>query len=177
MQEILRLSQLPDGAMAELLACHGIALQRIADGNDIPASYWGAPEAGVIGSTLYARADTPVHSLLHTACHILCMDEARRARLHTDCGGSDLEEAAVCYLQGLMADTLAGYSRDRLFADMDAWGYSFRMGSARAWFERDAEDALAHLATLPLPPNARALLKPAPQARATGTSGPFTASM
>ena len=24
---------------------------------------------------------------------------------------------------------------------MDAWGYSFRLGSARAWFEHDAEDA------------------------------------
>jgi len=32
--------------------------------------------------------------------------------------------------------------------DMDAWGYSFRLGSTRTWFERDAEDAsqwlLAH---------------------------------
>jgi hypothetical protein len=26
-------------------------------------------------------------------------------------------------------------------ADMDAWGYTFRLGSARAWFERDADDA------------------------------------
>jgi hypothetical protein len=26
-------------------------------------------------------------------------------------------------------------------ADMDAWGYSFRLGSTRAWFEGDAEDA------------------------------------
>jgi hypothetical protein len=25
--------------------------------------------------------------------------------------------------------------------DMDRWGYTFRLGSARAWFERDAEDA------------------------------------
>ena len=24
---------------------------------------------------------------------------------------------------------------------MDAWGYSFRLGTARAWFEQDAEDA------------------------------------
>jgi hypothetical protein len=33
-------------------------------------------------------------------------------------------------------------------SDMDAWGYTFRLGSARAWFERDAQDArqwlLAH---------------------------------
>jgi hypothetical protein len=25
--------------------------------------------------------------------------------------------------------------------DMDDWGYSFRLGSAGKWFERDAEDA------------------------------------
>lgn len=134
--------------MTDFLARHGIALRRVADGAEIPASYWGAPEAGVIGTTLYARADTPVHSLLHTAAHILCMDETRRARLHTDCGGSELEEAAVCYLQCLLADSLAGYSRQRLFADMDAWGYSFRLGSARAWFEQDAEDARAYLQAL-----------------------------
>lgn len=128
----------------------GLQLVTVTDGNAIPASYWGAPEAGVIADTLYARGDTPVHSLLHTACHVLCMDEARRARLHTDCGGSDLEEAAVCYLQCRLADRLAGYSREQLFADMDAWGYSFRLGSTRAWFEFDADDALAHLQTLPL---------------------------
>jgi hypothetical protein len=29
--------------------------------------------------------------------------------------------------------------------DMDAWGYSFRLGSARAWFERDADDARTFL--------------------------------
>jgi hypothetical protein len=28
-----------------------------------------------------------------------------------------------------------------MWADMDAWGYSFRLGSARTWFEQDAEDA------------------------------------
>jgi hypothetical protein len=27
------------------------------------------------------------------------------------------------------------------------WGYSFRLGSARAWFEGDAEDARIWLAT------------------------------
>lgn len=158
MQDITTLADLPAPAMTDFLARHDIALERVTSNADIPASYWGAPEAGVIGSTLYARDDTPVHSLLHTAAHILCMDETRRARLHTDCGGSDLEEAAVCYLQVLLADTLAGYSRARLFADMDAWGYSFRLGSARAWFERDAEDARAHLATLSLDTAARVLL-------------------
>jgi hypothetical protein len=28
-----------------------------------------------------------------------------------------------------------------MFADMDTWGYSFRLGSAQSWFEQDAEDA------------------------------------
>ncbi len=36
--------------------------------------------------------------------------------------------------------------RERLFADMDAWGYSFRLGSTRAWFEQDAADARQWLA-------------------------------
>ena len=35
-----------------------------------------------------------------------------------------------------------------MLRDMDAWGYTFRLGSAEAWFERDAADArqwlLAH---------------------------------
>ena len=31
--------------------------------------------------------------------------------------------------------------RDRMLDDMDAWGYTFRLGSARAWFEQDAADA------------------------------------
>ena len=47
----------------------------------------------------------------------------------------------MCYLQLLLADRLPGIGRERLFADMDAWGYSFRLGSTRAWFERDADDA------------------------------------
>jgi hypothetical protein len=30
-------------------------------------------------------------------------------------------------------------------ADMDAWGYSFRLGTTRAWHDHDAEDAVAWL--------------------------------
>jgi hypothetical protein len=29
----------------------------------------------------------------------------------------------------------------RLMADMDAWGYTYRLGSTKAWFEQDADDA------------------------------------
>jgi hypothetical protein len=65
----------------------------------------------------------------------------RRAGVHTDATDSVAEEDATCYLQILLADALPGVGRERLMQDMDAWGYSFRLGSARAWFLQDAEDA------------------------------------
>jgi hypothetical protein len=73
------------------------------------------------------------------------MTPERRAGLDRDAGGDDLEEAAVCYLQVLFADELPHVGHERLFTDMDAWGYSFRLGSSRLWFEQDAEDARAWL--------------------------------
>jgi len=114
---------------------------QVALGERIPGSFWGAPEAGLIGSAIYLRDDTPVHSALHEAGHFVCMDAARRAVLHTDAGGDDAEEDAVCYLQVLMAEQLSVVGMRRLFADMDAWGYSFRLGSTAAWFEQDADEA------------------------------------
>jgi len=128
-------------AVALLLARYGMDLVLVAPEEQIPGSYWGECEAGLKGDRLYARLDTPVHSVLHEACHYICMTPERRAGLDTDAGGDDLEECAVCYLQILLADELPGVGRERLCADMDAWGYSFRLGSARAWFESDAEDA------------------------------------
>lgn len=139
-------------AASALLEAHGLELRKVADGEPIPGSYWGDSEAGLIGTTVFVRADTPVHSLLHEAAHLLVMPEERRRAVHTDASDSQLEEDAACYLQILMADSLAGVGRDRLMTDMDAWGYTFRLGSARAWFERDAEDARAFVAALPLAP-------------------------
>jgi hypothetical protein len=69
------------------------------------------------------------------------MAPERRAGLDKDAGGDDLEESAVCYLQVLLADELPGVGRCRLISDMDAWGYSFRLGTAGGWFEQDAGDA------------------------------------
>ena len=89
----------------------------------------------------FARRDTPLHSVLHEACHTICMSADRRAELDRDAGGDDLEEAAVCYLQVLLADEIPGVGRERLMRDMDAWGYSFRRGSAARWFAEDADDA------------------------------------
>ncbi len=142
---MLTLADIGFDAAGALLSGQGLALVRVPDGQPIPGSYWGEVEAGLIGGTVYARADTPVHSLLHEACHLIVMPPERRAAVHTDATDSVPEEDAACYLQILLADQLPGVGRDRLMADMDAWGYSFRLGSARAWFEGDAEDALAFL--------------------------------
>jgi hypothetical protein len=124
-----------------LLGRYGLGLDVQAIDEPITGSFWGEPEAGIVGRTVFVRADTPVHSLLHETCHVICMTRERRAGLQTDAGGDDLEEAAVCYLQLVLAGELVGAGRDRLFDDMDAWGYSFRLGDSRSWFERDADDA------------------------------------
>ena len=142
---VLVLGDIASGDAAALLAGHGLELVAVDHGAPIPGSYWGAPEAGIIGTRVYARADTPVHSLLHEACHLIVLPPERRALVHTDATDSVPEEDATCYLQILLADALPGVGRDRLMADMDAWGYTFRLGSTRAWFERDAGDARAWL--------------------------------
>ena len=132
-------------AAAALLARFRLRFEAVADGAAIPGSYWGECEAGLIGETVHARADTPVHSLLHEAAHLLVMPPARRASVHTDASDSQHEEDAACFLQILLADHVPGIGRERLMADMDAWGYTFRLGSTRAWFEEDADDARAFL--------------------------------
>ncbi len=145
---VLPAAGLAADALYTLLRPYGLKLQWVTDqGGAIPGSYWGESEAGLIGDTLYLRADTPVHSVLHEASHYICMDQARRSSLHTDAHpqGDDIEENATCYLQCLLAGQLGGYSRAQCFADMDAWGYHFRLGSTAAWFEADADDARAYL--------------------------------
>lgn len=127
--------------LGALLEPRGIAVVAVAPGEPIPGTYWGEPEAGLIGNRLYVRPDTPVHSALHEAAHWLCMDEARRQALDRDAGGDYDEENAVCYLQILLAGEIPGMGGGRMCADMDAWGYTFRLGSSARWFQGDAEDA------------------------------------
>jgi hypothetical protein len=138
---VLRLSSIDRIAVAQLLARYGLDLVLVAPQETIPGSYWGETEAGLQGNRLYARLDTPLHSVLHEASHYVCMSPERRVGLDRDAGGDDPEESAVCYLQILLADELPGVGGQRLCADMDAWGYSFRLGNARTWFETDADDA------------------------------------
>lgn len=127
-------------SLANLLARYGLSLAPVAKDATIPGSYWGAPEAGLVGQTIHVRADTPVHSVLHEASHVICMDSSRRKSLHTDAGGEFVEEDAVCFLQIVLAGYI-GLSIDAICDDMDAWGYTFRLGSAKAWFQQDAAEA------------------------------------
>jgi hypothetical protein len=143
---VLTLADIDIAGAVALLAKHHLELVHVAEGHPIPGSYWGDAEAGVIAHRVYARLDTPVHSLLHEASHLIVAPAERRASIHTDASDSQSEEDAACYLQILLADELADVGRDRAMQDMDEWGYTFRLGSARAWFEGDAEDARAWLA-------------------------------
>lgn len=127
--------------IARLLKPYGIQIEHVAEHDNIQGSFFGEREAGLVGNTLYLRNDTPIHSALHEACHYICMDPARREKLDTDAQGDYDEENGVCFLQILLANHLSNVGKDRMMADMDSWGYSFRLGSAKAWFEQDAEDA------------------------------------
>ncbi|NIJ99704.1 hypothetical protein [Xanthomonas cannabis] len=138
-------------APTALLGRYGLRLHRVDAGAPIPGSFWGEPEAGIIGCDVYVRNDTPVHSMLHEAGHLIVLPADRRAAVHTDATDSVDEEDATCYLQILLAEQLPGVGSARLMADMDAWGYTYRLGSTRAWFEQDAENARNWL-------NARGLL-------------------
>ncbi|GAB3388651.1 hypothetical protein [Lysobacter fragariae] len=143
---MLTLADIATTDVAALLARHDLQLQLVPDGEAIPGSYWGESEAGIIGTTVYARRDTPVHSLLHEAAHLIVLPPERRADVHTDATDSIEEEDAVCVLQALLGDELPGVGRDRILADMDEWGYTFRLGSAKAYFEHDAQAAWDWLA-------------------------------
>lgn len=128
-------------AITRLLLRYGMQPVQVASGARIPGSYWGESEAGLLGERLYFRPDTPLHSVLHEACHFICMSGIRRAHLERDAGGDYAEENAVCYLQIVLADEFTGVGRREMCRDMDQWGYTFRLGSAQTWFDGDAEDA------------------------------------
>ncbi len=128
-------------ALLSLLSPYGLQLEWVIAAAPIPGRYWGESEAGLMGDRRYLRHDTPLHSALHEAAHFVCMTAPRRAALERDAGGDHPEENAVCYLQILWGDQLPSVGRERILADMDAWGYTFRLGSAARWFDEDASDA------------------------------------
>lgn len=139
---VLRLKDIALSSLQILLTRYSLTLHIQPIHEAIIGSYWGDDEAGIVQMNVYARLDTPIHSILHEACHTICMDSKRRKILHTDVGeGFTDEEDAVCYLQLLLAIELSEFGIERAFQDMDAWGYSFRLGSAKAWFEQDSKEA------------------------------------
>ena len=144
-EPVVRVADFGTVTLAKFLQRYALAFIELPRDAAIPGSYWGECEAGLVADKLYARPDTPVHSVLHEAAHFVCMDVSRRSLLERDAGGDDAEENAVCYLQIVWSDELHGFGRERMYRDMDTWGYSFRLGSARRWFEEDADDARAWL--------------------------------
>ena len=134
--------QVSFGLLCKLLEKFQLVLVLLTENSTIPGTFWGEPEAGLIKNKVYIRPDTPIQSLLHESCHAICVDGERRKSLHTDAGGrTAAEENAVCYLQILLADEIPEMGKSVMFSDMDDWGYSFRLGSAKKWFEEDADDA------------------------------------
>mgnify|MGYP003441314200 CR=1 FL=1 len=75
---VLTLADIGFNAPAELLGRYRLRLQKVEDGEPIPGSFWGECEAGIIGNTVHARADTPVHSRLHEAGHLIVLPPERR---------------------------------------------------------------------------------------------------
>jgi hypothetical protein len=142
---VTRFSDSDNRALSMLLDRYGLVLKVVDPGMEIRGSFWGDEEAGLVGNCLVVRGDTPLHSVLHEVCHYICMDKTRRGSLDTDAGGNYDEENAVCYLQLVLADKIPGFGREQMFSDMDTWGYTFRLGSARTWFEKDADDARSWL--------------------------------
>lgn len=142
---VLTVNNYPINALQELFLPYQLSLILSPPNKAIPGSYWGESEAGLIGNKLYIRSDTPIHSLFHEACHYICMDEQRRKSVNTDAEGDYDEENAVCFLQILLAGELPNFGGIRMMQDMDNWGYTFRLGSAKKWFEEDAEDAFTWL--------------------------------
>jgi len=143
--KVLRVADCQANYIETLLHKFNINLCLISKDINIPGSYWGDSEAGLISNNVYVRDDTPIHSLLHETCHYICMDDKRRQALDTNAEGDYDEENGVCFLQILLADDLPEMGRKRMMQDMDRWGYTFRLGSAESWFNEDAEDTLAWL--------------------------------
>ena len=56
---MLALGATDGDALAQLLARYGLILRRVADGDCIPGSYWGASEAGLTGDNVLMGSDNP----------------------------------------------------------------------------------------------------------------------
>jgi len=63
--DVLRLADVGLAPVVGLLANYGLVVKTVTADSEIPGSFWGDEEAGLIGNELLVRADTPLHSILH----------------------------------------------------------------------------------------------------------------
>ena len=111
-------------SLGVLLDRYGLDIAFVAPGEPIPGSFWGDSEAGLVGSRLYLRPDTPLHSALHEAAHYVCMTPERRTGLHTDAGGDTDEDNADALrrMETLWGATYGGRALGAVGADGEAVG-------------------------------------------------------
>jgi len=57
--DVLTLEQIDVEFVELMLRSYGLDLVRVDENAPIPGTYWGEPEAGLIGNAIYARGDTP----------------------------------------------------------------------------------------------------------------------
>ena len=77
---VLLYEQIEAQPLAQLLERYGLEII-VSNVETIPGSFWGDSEAGLVGKQVHIRPDTPIHSILHEACHYICMDSQRRSGL------------------------------------------------------------------------------------------------
>ena len=92
---VLQYAGINPAELAGLLGLFQLEICIAGETEEIPGSYWGAEEAGLIKSRLYVRTDTPVHSIMHEACHYICSDTERRDVLDTNACADDAGENEV----------------------------------------------------------------------------------
>jgi len=64
---VLQYADINPAELAGLLGLFQLEICITGETKEIPGSYWGDEEAGLIKNRLYLRTDTPVHSILHEA--------------------------------------------------------------------------------------------------------------
>ena len=89
---MLLISDLSLNSIAALLGKFKLSVDLMPDDATINGSYWGEPEAGIVGNRVLVRRDTPVHSLLHETCHIVCMTPERRQRFKGDGNAEEIQD-------------------------------------------------------------------------------------
>lgn len=142
--DVLRVADIGLDAPAALLARYGLRLHRVESDAAIPGSFWGEPEAGIIGCDVYVRDDTPVHSLLHEAGHLIVLPAENALRCIPTRPIRWKKKTPPVTCRSCWPSNCLVWAA-RLMADMDSWGYTYRLGSTRAWFEQDAENARSWL--------------------------------